>query len=920
MNKVTFDILVNLKNAASDGLIQIKKQLDGISSGSLQAGSMSDRMGAVLSNLRAPNLNAILEVTEKLGQSLKEMTAGGVAFGQGMADLSSITGITGDELAQLEETSRKVGKDSGMGALAASHAYTVLASQIDVAKIGMVGLNTLQKESVLLAQASGMGLEGSAIAVAGTINQFGLAASEANRVVNVLGAGAKYGAAEIEDLSMSFKVVGTAASAMGLTVESTAGALEVLSKANLKGSEAGTALRNIILKLNTELGVDLSTTSLSTALESLQPKLTDATYLSKMFGMENIAAAQFLIKNASAVDEMTAKVTGTNVAQEQAAIRTQTTAQKIAVMQAKVDDLKISITQSLGGFAAYATVVGDNAMQFAALFMIGNQMVPMFTGVWSMVKAITTSQLALSIATKAWTAAQYLLNIALTANPIGLIVMAIAGLVAAVVLAYNKCEWFKNLVDGAWVVLKKLGTIIADEVVTRFMGLVGAVGAAGRAIWNFITGDFEGAMAAAKESADALGVAVLGASGKTSDAVSVQARKDAVAMDTANMSAVNYIGTIEKFNGYQPKSVAVSTVVPPKPKTTVEPKGPQTIKEYEDAITALNTKLEQTADRGAAMKISSKIVELKRAKDALEQAYSGKLTEVQKVQITAETWLADQVVDRFTDRLKNRDMTVTVPVQFSEYRLPDLPDFDEEIPGQKLTYTLKLRLEGLERAKEQLEQLKELYKVANTPEERAELKKMIGGLEQYTSKLNTAKTSQEKTTDGLSAMGQFLGNISGMVNSSAGAWLNYGANLLSVIAQSIPSIIAMMTVKTADTVVTNANTSANVANAASKVMAAHSGIPFVGIALGLAGVAAIAGAMLSLPKFADGGIAYGPTLGLFGEYSGAANNPEVVAPLSKLKSLIAPQGGVGGEVEFRIEGRTLVGMLNKMNRINNRNV
>lgn len=46
---------------------------------------------------------------------------------------------------------------------------------------------------------------------------------------------------------------------MGLSVEETAEALEVLSKANLKGSEAGTALRNIILKLNTELTTQIST-------------------------------------------------------------------------------------------------------------------------------------------------------------------------------------------------------------------------------------------------------------------------------------------------------------------------------------------------------------------------------------------------------------------------------------------------------------------------------------------------------------------------------------------------------------------------------------------------------------------------------------------------------------------------------------
>ena len=122
----------------------------------------------------------------------------------------------------------------------------------------MSGLNNLQAKSVTLAQASGMTIDAAATSLAGTINQFGLSANEAERVINVLAAGSKYGAAEIGELSQSFKVVGSAASAMGLTVEQSAGALEVLSKANLKGSEAGTALRNIILKLNTELGVDRS--------------------------------------------------------------------------------------------------------------------------------------------------------------------------------------------------------------------------------------------------------------------------------------------------------------------------------------------------------------------------------------------------------------------------------------------------------------------------------------------------------------------------------------------------------------------------------------------------------------------------------------------------------------------------------------
>jgi hypothetical protein len=70
------------------------------------------------------------------------------------------------------------------------------------------------------------------------------------------------------------------------------------------------------------------------------------------------------------------------------------------------------------------------------------------------------------------------------------------------------------------------------------------------------------------------------------------------------------------------------------------------------------------------------------------------------------------------------------------------------------------------------------------------------------------------------------------------------------------------------------------------------------------------------PKaFANGGIISGPTMGLMGEYPGAASNPEVVAPLDKLQSLM---GGAGGTLEARISGNDLLILMNKAGR-NNQN-
>lgn len=107
--------------------------------------------------------------------------------------------------------------------------------------------------------------------------------------------------------------------------------------------------------------------------------------------------------------------------------------------------------------------------------------------------------------------------------------------------------------------------------------------------------------------------------------------------------------------------------------------------------------------------------------------------------------------------------------------------------------------------------------------------------------------------------------------------------------------------------------------AAATTFSAHAAIPFAGIGIAAGLVALMIGTLASMPQFADGGIAYGPTVGLFGEYAGASHNPEVVAPLDRLRSLIAPQQSGGGQVEFRIEGRHLVGILNKESRYRSRN-
>jgi hypothetical protein len=88
--------------------------------------------------------------------------------------------------------------------------------------------------------------------------------------------------------------------------------------------------------------------------------------------------------------------------------------------------------------------------------------------------------------------------------------------------------------------------------------------------------------------------------------------------------------------------------------------------------------------------------------------------------------------------------------------------------------------------------------------------------------------------------------------------------------------------------------------------------PAIAIAGGIALVAlgTLVKNSLSAPKLAEGGLAYGPTMATVGDNRNARVDPEVIAPLSKLKSMMGDMG-VGGTLETRISGNDLIILLNR---------
>lgn len=145
------------------------------------------------------------------------------------------------------------------------------------------------------------------------------------------------------------------------------------------------------------------------------------------------------------------------------------------------------------------------------------------------------------------------------------------------------------------------------------------------------------------------------------------------------------------------------------------------------------------------------------------------------------------------------------------------------------------------------------------------------------------------------AFSSLASNVIGSLGLADDGFQGFIKGLLGTIAQ----LIAMML----SAAVSQAIMGATASGAATGPAAVITTPAFIATAVG-----GVLSAFAAIPKFANGGIVSGPTLGLMGEYSGAKSNPEVIAPLDKLKGMMGNTGSqninVGGE--FRIQGQDLV--------------
>ncbi len=113
--------------------------------------------------------------------------------------------------------------------------------------------------------------------------------------------------------------------------------------------------------------------------------------------------------------------------------------------------------------------------------------------------ALVGVQKVVTLVTKGWTAAQWLLNAAMNANPISIVITVIAALVSAVVYCWNKFAGFRAFLLTMWDVIRGFGRILKEFIIDRIKGMLSGLGKLGTALQKLFSGDFKGSWQTAVE-------------------------------------------------------------------------------------------------------------------------------------------------------------------------------------------------------------------------------------------------------------------------------------------------------------------------------------------------------------------------------------------------------------------------------------
>lgn len=456
--------------------------------------SLKDTTGSASSTLASVSAKTgeFGSKAKDLGQKLLPVTAAVTGIGAASASMAmdfddAMSQAAGaldkpiDQMDELRHLAIQTGQDTIFSATDAGNAITELAKGgLTEAQIEAGALQATMD----LAASSGMELGDAANVVVQAMGAFGLSASDAAQSANALAGAAAASSTDVEPLTQGLSQCSAMAHNAGWSIQETTAALGMFADAGIVGSDAGTSLKTMLQRLAAptdtaaaemeSLGLNvrdsqgnmLGATEIAQQLQDKLGGLDAATRdaaLQTIFGSDATRAATVMMNNgADGIQKYISATTDQTSAQRMANSQMSDTSRAIEEMKGSLETAAISIGTTLspiiqdlanfisnladkfsnlpGGVQKFIVAIAGIAAAVGPVLIVIGQI---STGISSITGAFSKLSTITKIIGPIKTALSGLFSF-ISANPVVLVISAV---IAALVLLYTKCEWFRDGVN-----------------------------------------------------------------------------------------------------------------------------------------------------------------------------------------------------------------------------------------------------------------------------------------------------------------------------------------------------------------------------------------------------------------------------------------------------------------------------------------
>lgn len=455
--------------------------------------------GVALGNLVA---NVVSNAINKMKELVSQTIEVGKNFDTAMSKVGAVSGATGSDLETLRNKAKEMGSTTQFTASEAAEAFNYMA---------MAGWGTEDMlngiEGVLsLAAASGSDLGTTSDIVTDALTAMGYSAKDAGRLADVMAAASSNANTNVELMGATFQYAAPVVGALGYSMEDTAEQIGLMANAGIKGEKAGTALRSILTRLSAP------SSETASAMEALGISLTDSEgnmktldevmgdlrnsfsglsetqktqYAKQIAGQEAMSGLLAIVNAAPAdVDKLSnaisnadgaaaemAKTMQDNLGGDMTKLGSQFEGVQIAIYEKFEPALRAGVGVLSNLLDAIDFVV-KHSTEFISVLKSMAVAVGTYVAYTTAITVMRKGWMALAVVQKVVTAAQWAMNAAMSANPIGLIIAAIAGLVVAFVTLWKKSDAFRAFWINLWEGIKTTVGTVVEGIKGFFVGVI----------------------------------------------------------------------------------------------------------------------------------------------------------------------------------------------------------------------------------------------------------------------------------------------------------------------------------------------------------------------------------------------------------------------------------------------------------------